>query len=134
MTLANQFRGFITIDGMISLLPILLIVFLLVESTSFLSNSNAQASHNQKIFNKLISIADYTIKSGAAIHQNNIRYPNWIDEQKINAQFIDNLRQKTGLSTLYIGTEIQQNYSTCIYRLVVVEHNKEIKKLFVCGG
>lgn len=134
MILTNQSKGFITIDGMISLLPILLIVFLLVQSTSFLSNSNAQASHSQKIFNKLISIADYTVKSGAAIHQANIRYPNWIDEQKLDAKFMEDLRQKTDLKTLYIGTNTQQNYPICIYRLVVVGNNKEIKKLFICGG
>ncbi|MFH1520800.1 MAG: hypothetical protein ABID61_04090 [Candidatus Micrarchaeota archaeon] len=134
MTIANQSRAFITIDGMVSLLPILLILFLLAESISFLSNSNAKTSHNQIFFNKLVSIADYTVKSGAAIHQDNIRYSNWIDEQKLNAQFVEDLRQKTDLNNLYISTTSQQNYSVCIYRLVVVGSNKDIKKLFVCGG
>lgn len=134
MILTNRSRGFITLDGMVSLLPILLIIFLLMQSTSLLSNSTSQSSHYQKVFNKLVAVADYTVKSGAAIHHDDLRYPNWIDEQKIDDQFISTLRQKTDLKTLYISTIPKQNYPICIYRIVVTGSDKTIKKLFVCGG
>ncbi len=131
----SRFNGFIAIDGMVSLVPILLMLVILMETVSFFSDETAKSSHSQKILNKLLAIADYTVKSGAVVHEGEARYPNWLDEQKLDENFTETLRQKTGLSSLYLGvSEPAIRYPICIYRIVVTGNDKKIKQLFVCGG
>ncbi|VVC04151.1 Uncharacterised protein [Candidatus Bilamarchaeum dharawalense] len=131
----NRFSGFVAIDAMVSLIPILLILIILIETVSFFSNETATGAHHQKIFNRLVGIADYVVKSGAVVEEGEIRYPNWIDEKKLNAITIETLRDGSDLSSLYIGVKSPSlSYSVCIYRIVVIGSEKQIKQLFVCGG
>jgi hypothetical protein len=93
-----------------------------------------------------VSIADYTVKSGAAIRNGSIRYPNWLAEGSVTEDYVEGLRKRTGLSRLSIVIERSDAQNTepetgnppvsgtCIYRLVVVGQTKEIRRLFVCGG
>ncbi|MFH1785279.1 MAG: hypothetical protein ABH842_02535 [Candidatus Micrarchaeota archaeon] len=134
-TRPNQYNGFIALDGLISLLSVILIIFLLTKTISILSSTDATNARHQKIMNKIIAIADNVVKNSAAIHINDVKYPNWIDEQKLNKNLTENLREKTDLSKLYLGTNPpSETYPICIYRIVVTGDEKEIKQLFVCGG
>jgi hypothetical protein len=122
------------IDLMLSVIPIVLIIFLLLQEISFLSTSSASKSHMERTLANLESIADYVVKSGAAVHVDGVRYPNWIDEKNLSGLAGD-LRERTGISELYIGTNYPStDYENCIYRFVVSGPEKEIKQLFVCGG
>jgi hypothetical protein len=123
------------VDLMLSIIPAMLIIFLLIEEISFLTSASAASSHNGRTMAVLLSIADYVVKSGAAVHIGDLRYPNWIDEDELDAGFTEELRLKGGLSNLYLGTSYPQDiYQTCIYRFVVSGQDKQIKQLFVCGG
>lgn len=96
----------------------------------------------RELFNWLVTIADYSVKIGAANYdssQQNLQ-PNLINESKLSslAQNIQNNLQQSGakIKNLYIGLDNPSpSAQMCIYRLVVVEDatGREIKKLYVCG-
>ncbi len=117
----------------------LLMVLFLVESASWLSGAARESSHRQQLFDRLVSVADYSAKIGLAMREGEVRHPNWLDLAKLTAGYSDSLREKAGLSSLYIGLEEPPSdssapgYPMCIYRLVVAGDGKEIRKLYVCG-
>jgi hypothetical protein len=131
----SRSKGFVTFDALFSIIPILLLISITMQASADLSKRAQYHSHRQQVFDKLVSVADYTVKIGAARHYGNLRYPNWIDESRISEGYEKDMLEKAGLSALYIGIdEPEDDYAVCLYRIVVVGPEKEIRKLFVCGG
>ncbi|NYZ74413.1 hypothetical protein H0O00_04685 [Candidatus Micrarchaeota archaeon] len=146
-------KGVISLDALFSLLPLLIMLVLVMDTEAMIVRQAEDASHRQQVFDKLASVADYTVKIGAVVREGDIRYPNWVDETNItNAytthpatptsnSYADSLRERAGLRSLYIGFDGPSDSSgasdssqICIYRLVVVGDDKTIERLFVCGG
>jgi hypothetical protein len=122
-------------DAILGLLPIMLVLAFTMKASSGLVHEAQESMHRQQAFDKLVSVADYTIKSGAAIHEGGYRYPNWLDEDAITPQYIESLRNQSGLVALYIGNaEPEADYPLCICRLYVSGESREIRRLHVCGG
>lgn len=134
MIRTSRCKGFISFDALFSILPIILIVSLAMERSMALARESEEAMHNQQSFDKLVSVADYTVKSGAAVRSNGIRYPNWIDEGALSEEYAVALKNKTGLESLDITMDGPGGDGTCIYRIVVSGQQKEIRRLFVCGS
>jgi len=119
---------------MFSLIPIVLMLLFVMDLTSHFVHDAAEKTHGQQVFNKLVSIADYTVKKGAVKKAGDVKYPNWLDESSMDEHYADDLRDRAGLSQLEISLqEPQKDLSTCVYRLVVVGDDMKIRKLSVCG-
>jgi hypothetical protein len=118
---------------------------------------------SQILFDKLVSIADYTVKSGAVVREGPLRHPNWIDPALLGADYENGLKEKAGLDALEIFLEYGDGAGgdaavsgfqfpvsdgsggpgfgrsggagrgTCIYRLVVSGPGRDISRLLVCG-
>ncbi|MBI5046921.1 hypothetical protein HZC07_04295 [Candidatus Micrarchaeota archaeon] len=139
----RSIQGFLSYDALISILPITIMLLFTFQISAFLIKDGKYASDRQVVFDKLVSIADYTVKSGAVVSDAsiNVRYPNWIDETIIDAtSYGERLRTRSNLKELYISTtepsSTLSKFDFCIYRLVVVgsdRENLQIKKLYVCG-
>jgi len=107
-----------------------------MNAAQFLTRSAGEQMLNQEVFDKVVSIADYIVKQGAAktgtIGSEEVRYPNLIDSSKINAGLEQSLAAKAGLSSLTIQLDAPGDESTCIYR-IVLDESEDIRKLYVCG-
>jgi len=124
---------------MFSIIPALLMLTFALSSAHYLSAGAEQRMHEQQVFDKLVSIADFTVKQGAArtgaagIDQ--VRYPNWLDESVLDdGSLARGLEQEAGLGELSVQLDDPGAGATCVYRLVVVGDDRErIAKLYVCG-
>lgn len=141
MTVLNPYdcsRGFASLDALLCLVPLLLMLILIADASSSFMRSAEAAAHRQLVFDRIVSVADYTVKIGAARHEGGVRYPNWVDAGAITADYSESMRVRAGLSSLYIGLDAPDEgggeYPICIYRLAVVGEDLEIRKLHVCGG
>jgi hypothetical protein len=134
MTRASRHKGFFTIDALFSIIPIILLSLILMQVSSELSGKAREKFRDQEVFDKLVSVADHTVKIGAAVGKDKIRHPNWIVPEKLGDGYSESMRARAGLSALHVSLEEPDgDYSICIYRLVVVGAEKSISKLFVCG-
>lgn len=130
----SRYRGFTSFDAMFSIIPVVLMLLFVMDLTSHFVHDAAEKTHKQQVFNKLVSIADYTVKKGAVRKAGDVKYPNWLDENSIDKHYADDLRYRAGLSHLLISIQKpQKDLSTCVYRLVVVGEDRKIARLFVCG-
>lgn len=129
-------RGFFSFDALFSIVPILLMLSFVLGTSSFLAHDAAENVHRQQVFDKVVSIADYAVKAGAArTTAEGLRYPNWLEEGRIDAAFSEDLRKRAGLSKLYISLqEPVERFDVCVYRLVVIGDDKQVARIFVCGG
>lgn len=134
MTNRSRYKGFFSVDALISILPLAMIALILAQTASELSWKAQGAFSSQQAFDKLVSAADHSVKSGAAVHGEGVRYPNWISPGALTEEYAEALRAQAGLRRLYIGmSETDEEYRFCIYRLVVYGEEKRMGKLFVCG-
>ncbi len=127
-------KGFSSFDSMFSLLPLVMMLLFVMELSSHITHDAAEKTHRQQLFNKVVSIADYTVKSGAVRKDGEMKYPNWLDELSISKPYTEGLRERAGLSRLEISIqEPQENFPVCIYRIVVLGDHKKPARLYVCG-
>jgi hypothetical protein len=138
---ALRLRGFSSLDALFSILPVVLMVVLAGGTASVISRDAELRSANQVLFDKLVSIADYTVKSGAVMRNDSLRYPNWIDESLLSDDYSTELKEKAGLEELAIrldraGSQDDggRGHGMCIYRIVVAGPGKAIHRLVVCGS
>ncbi len=128
-------RGFLSFDGMLSLVPMIMLLSLALQASAMHAGAASDALSRQQLFDKLVSVADYTVESGAAVRDGGLRYPNWLDASRLTASYSAGLAEEAGLESLYIGEEKPGgDYAICIYRLAVYGEEKEIGRLFVCGA
>ena len=127
----SRCRGFLAIESMV----VALIVLLLLVYTLYVIGQTTERSdryfNDQSRFNRLVSVADYIVKNGAAAGTTDTRYPNWIDEDRLEALDREALAERIGLDE--VEADWTPGSGTCLFRLVVVGQDKEIRKLYVCG-
>jgi|YelNatPaOPRAMG01_1025707.scaffolds.fasta_scaffold01307_23 hypothetical protein len=131
----NRFKGFISIDLMLSIVPIMLMLLFYVQYSMYYSARTIEVMERQTTFNKLVAIADYVVKMRAKTLDDEAGnpaavYPNWLTDESMKIN-VDKMREDAGLEKLSIG--FQKGQGICIYRLVVYGEDKEIRRLFVCG-
>jgi len=134
MTARNRYRGFTSFDALFSLVPMTMMLFFLMNIGASLTKQADGRMERQQAFDRLVSVADYTVKSGAAMRNGSVRYPNWVDGAKITDGYVEDLRAMSGLRELEItmdGPDDRMEF--CISRLVVVGGGKHIGRIFVCG-
>ena len=140
-------KAILSFDGMFSIIPMLFILTITLSAAAFLTKSSLSHMERQQVFDKLVSIADRVVKQDGVVVEcvgtsfsgcENTRYPNWINRAKITDSLESNLKSKAGLNSLSISLDdLDSNVdlgSVCIYRIVVVDTDKSITKLYVCGG
>jgi hypothetical protein len=135
LTAPYRYDGFASMDAILSLLPVVFMLALAMKASGALAREAQESIHRQQAFDRLVSIADFTIKSGAAVHEGGYRHPNWLDEGAITPEYVESLRSQANLSALYIGdSEPEGDYPLCICRLYAGGESREIRRLHVCGG
>lgn len=127
----NQYKGFFAIENLVVLLVMLLLLLYTLHTIRQVIEGNSEYYNQQTRLDKLVSIADFIVKKGGAEEGANAIYPNWINEQKLSELQTEELAERIGLEKLYVGWEADDG--TCLYRLVVVGEEKEIRRLFICG-
>lgn len=131
----SRYRGFLSIDALLSAIPAILIAMALSWTSSELLAKAESHSSDQQAFGKVASAADHIVKIGAVVREGQVRYPNWIDPSLITGRDTESLREALGLESLYVSMEPPGGaYRFCIYRLVVIGKDRTISKLYVCGG
>ncbi len=139
----SRYKAFISFDAMFSVMPVLVMLFYVFLSGSFLAEDAQKNVDRQIVFDKLVSIGDYLVKKGIVITEYSdlgkpvLYYPNWIDENSLSALDAKALAEKSALGSLSISMDEPAEGDVCIYRLVVTgpdEDNLMIRQLFVCGG
>lgn len=134
---ASRSRAFVTFDGLFSIIPALIIILFTMNVANFLTDDSVERMHEQQQFDKLVSIADYVVKQGAVktgkIGNTDVRYPNWIEQAKVNSALADDLKKRANLKALSIKLGGPGEESVCVYRIVVVGDSKNITTLYVCG-
>jgi hypothetical protein len=135
MRTRSRCRGFTSFDAMLSVLPIMLMVIFLLNASLLWATEAEDRMRRQELFDRLVSISDYTVKSGAVRRSGDTRYPNWLDEELLTTGYSEDLRGRAFLAKLYISLEEpDEPYPMCIYRLAVTGDGMSISKLHVCGG
>ena len=125
----NHNSGILSIDALFSFVPLILMLSFALNLVASLSIISAENFHHQQVFDKLVSIADYSMKIGLAtdgVH-------NWIGVKEITSQYLENMRIRTQLSRLTISDTASEGYSTCVTRLGVTGPSKDVIKLYFCG-
>jgi hypothetical protein len=134
MTGTSRYRGFSSFDALFSMVPVLLMMLMLMEISSSLTRAATAQAGRQREFDSLVTIADHTVRSGAAVRSGGLRHPNWIDAGLIDGDYVESLRERAGFDSLYISTSAPAGApGQCIYRIVVIGPEKKIGRLFVCG-
>ncbi len=128
-------KGVFSFDALFSILPLVMMLSFVMSLSSSIIDHESSYTNRQEVFDKLVSIADYTVKTGLAIHEGELRYPNWLDEENPPVSYVEDLRLRSALSRLSItiSDPPSENYLFCIYRLVVIGKEKTITKIYVCG-
>ncbi len=121
----SRYKGAIIFDSIMSMVPIVMIFLVFFQYIAILL-----PSEDGKI-SKLISVSEYTVKTGAAYRENGIRYPNWVDTGKISEGYVNDISSRMGLENLKISTV--PGDGTCIYRIVTLGPDRVVSKLFFCG-
>lgn len=132
----NRFKAFLSFDGMFSTVPVILMLCFVLSISAILAHDAAEKIHRQRVFDRLVSIADYTVKAGAArTTPEGLRYPNWVDESRLTDAYADDLKTRAGLAELQISfSKPGTPFDACIYRIVVAGEDRHIARIFVCGG
>ena len=134
----NLSRGFVSFDFMFSIIPLLLMISFTLHVSSHITERTSDYVESQIVFDKIVSIGDYLVKVGGIEKEEyglsvSKRYPNWIDEKRLESLDVDGIRRDMGLEYLRVSLD-EPGEGTCIYRIVVTGEEKSIRKLFVCGG
>ncbi|MGB9718973.1 MAG: hypothetical protein ACPL06_00055 [Candidatus Anstonellales archaeon] len=133
--MSSPYKGFISIDLMLSIVPIVLMLLFYVQYSVYYSARTIEVMERQTMFNKLVAVADYIVK----IKANTIKdetgnpkavYPNWLTDDSMDFD-VEKIKQDAGLEKLSISFD--KGEGICIYRIVVYGEEKEIRRLFVCG-
>ncbi len=136
----NRYNGYLSFDALFSILPIVLMLIYTINITSYLTEDTRDRVDRQILFDKLVSIGDYVVKAGAAVHETTLFgdttfYPNWVSEASLFSLSRQDIADKAEVDDLYIGFDRQDDL-TCIYRLVAMGPDRDklqIRKLYVCG-
>jgi len=134
----NRFNGFVSLDCMFSILPVLILISFTLQFSSNITERTYSGIESQIVFDKLVSVGDYIVKiEGVKSEEYGLtgkkRYPNWINERKLSGVDVEGIRKEIGLDELEISLDMPKE-GTCIYRIVVTGTEKEIRRLFICGG
>jgi len=131
----SQYDGFASFDALFSLVPMTMMLFFLMNVGACLTKQADERMERQQAFDRLVSVADYTVKSGAVARNGSVRYPNWIDEAEISDAYVEDLRARSGLRELRISIDEPDDSGAmfCVRRLAVAGDDRRIARIFVCG-
>ncbi|MFH2106389.1 MAG: hypothetical protein ABII22_03955 [Candidatus Micrarchaeota archaeon] len=113
-------KGFVTLDVMLSMIPIILILMYGLNTISQLKQGTENNILEKQAFDKLYLISEQSVKQGMDVKREGMNFENWIDSSKM-------LNEKKEIS---IGFE--PDGGNCIYRIVALGEMKEIKKIYFC--
>ncbi|MGV8085310.1 MAG: hypothetical protein ACP5N9_03615 [Candidatus Bilamarchaeum sp.] len=122
-------KGIMAIDALVSFIPIVLMLSFTLNLVYSFSAINSENFHNQQVFDKLVSISDYSMKVGLV--EGNTH--NLLDLSKATSEYILDLEKRASLSRLSISTEEKEGYLFCISRLGVRGPSKDVVRIYFCG-
>ena len=118
-------------ETLATLLIWVVLVFVAVYTLARMTGQNAEYLDQQTRWDKLVTIADFVVKRGAAYESDEAVYPNWIDDTKLDALNLEEWKKRMELDTLQVG--YAPTDGVCLYRLVARGPQKEIAQLWVCA-
>lgn len=133
--ISRTLHGALWLDALLSIIPLLLIVFYTLNISAIIVEKSAHSSSDQILFDNLVSVSDYNVKQMLAKKTEHVVWPNLVEGLSAPAGGLEELRTGFGLKALSIGPDKADG--TCIYRLVVLEDAfglQSIEKIYVCGG
>lgn len=131
-------KAFISFDLLFCTLPLLLMLSFLLNQVSIISEAAWLQGGSVQEYAKLLSIADYAVKQGGALKENQqggefsgsaLYRPNVIGDYELSKIPIEKIRGWMGFESLHIGWD--KGEGTCVYRIAL--WGGEVKKLYVCG-
>ncbi len=151
MSAIRKRSGFLSYDALFSLIPLVMMLSFVMMLVSGISKESLSGVQGQELFDKLVGIADYSVKSGLAVHSSNdfqgvygssSSQPDYIIHNLVNKSmltdgYVEDLKSASGLKSLEISVGAPKGAtddSFCIYRIVVVGNDRRISRLFVCGS
>jgi hypothetical protein len=135
---AGRKRGFATFDLLFCAIPLLLMLSFLLHQAWIVRESAHSQIDSSQAYGKLLSIADYAVKRGGAIRENQaggqfsgsaLYRPNMVEDAELSKIPVEEIKGWMGLDSLSIGWD--KGEGTCVYRIVL--HEDEVEKLYVCG-
>lgn len=143
--------GFLSFDALFSLIPLVMMLSFVMMLVSGISKESLLGMQNQQLFDKLVGIADYSVKAGLAMRSSNdfrgvyesasaqgdFIIHNFVNESMLTDSYVEDLRSASGLKSLEISLDAPigvTSDSLCIYRLIVIGDDRRISRLFVCGS
>lgn len=126
-------KGYMSLDTLLAILPVLLIVVYTLNSVMLTKTNYENHFMEQNSFDRLVSSADYLVEYGLVVKDAEKYYPNWIDS--LDQKVISEVRAKSGLKRFSVAFDEQPlDGDNCIYRIVAYGNEKQIKKIYFCGG
>ncbi|MBI5227994.1 hypothetical protein HY988_05385 [Candidatus Micrarchaeota archaeon] len=133
-------KAFFSIDALMSVLPVILMVVFVFQIYANTANQVSKSAANQQLFDKLVSIGDAVVHDPANLYTNQTKaknlQANWLNQNAPLDAKKTQFSQVANIPNLYLALAYpgpNDKYDICIYRLVVVGDQQEIKKLFICG-
>ena len=138
----NRYKGQIMFDLAIAVVAIALILYFGLYIITEINNTNVKTLEEQILFNKIISAADYLVKTGAVekedvLFGSNVIYHHQIIESELDLAKENELKEKLQLDDLDFDIcsvvsdcSIKEGY-LCVNRIVL--SGDEVKNLQVCG-
>lgn len=138
MTRPNRYRpfaGFASLDALFSVVPVAMMLFFAMNAGASIGKQAGERMERQQAFDRLVSVADYTVGSGAVLRNGSVRYPNRVDVAAISEAYVEDLRARAGLRELRVsvGEPDGAGAGFCIRRLAVAGGDMRIVSVFVCG-
>lgn len=131
----NQSNGLLSLDALFFLLPVLLLVFYVFSTIFLLVEKSNNFIKDQTLFNKLVSVGDYTTELALAEKTDTSRLPNLVKKLSLSETETNNLKDTFDFKKLSVSEE--QTGGVCIYRLVVFHSDdldlERIEKIYFCG-
>ena len=138
----KQSKAFVSFDLLFAALPVLIMVSYLFTVISLTTEAANSYQSSAELSQKLSTIADYLVKRGAVERSSQETYflgtakyhPNLIDPGEL--EDFQNYKAEEIGAWMGIGNleaSFEKGEGTCVYRLVVVGEDLELRKLYVCG-
>jgi hypothetical protein len=134
MSRFNCAKGLLSFDALFSILPLLLMIFYILNVVAFVVKNASDSAQQQILFDKVVSVADYAVKHSLAKKSESARWPNLVRSVELNENELNELKSSLDFKKLSVGEE--PTTGTCVYRLILLESSlgvKQIKKVYVCG-
>ncbi len=141
----RQFKGSFFLDGLMSVLAIILMTIFIIHHSSILQKEGRNSLDRQILYHKAFEVSEWAVKRKGTVKENEVSFENWINEAyfdaqgKVRGEFateVTEAKTELGLRSLEITLDNPGEGDVCIFRFVVVGEKdpSNIRRLFICAS